>query len=185
MKRTSLTHHINAFKSEILMLLRFQFAFNRITKFSDIQKISRSDFVDKLISLKAIENDILIRVCKFDDNTKGVHSFTKALTEIPNTHPNKIEIKSKIKQFSKLIGPIKQKRRHQQLAHLKIGMEDNDYNIRYNFIPVIQLAVEIVDLMSEVKITYNWSDGRDEKVDLYQEVLSEQPPVASEALDGL
>jgi hypothetical protein len=177
MKRTTLAKHIEAFKTESLMLLRFQFAFNRILKFDNMQNISRSDFVDSLISLKAIENDLVIRACKFDDDTKGVHSFKKAIFEIPITHPNKTEIEKKVKQFSQLITKIKKERRHTQLAHLKIGTEDNEYQIRYNLTPVIKLIVDIIDLMSNAKINYNWSDGRYEKFDLRYEILKEQTEV--------
>lgn len=173
MKRTTLSNHVDAFKTEALMLLRFKFASDRISKFEDIHEISRSAFVDKLISLKAIENDLLIRVCKFDDGSKGVHSFTKAITEIPISHPNRADIIIKSREFSKLIDIVKRERRHTQLAHLKIGVKDNDYQIRYDFTPAIKSIVEIIDLMNETKIYYNWSDGRYEKFDLRHEVLNE------------
>ncbi len=179
MKRTTLANHINAFRTEAMMLLRFQFAFNRISKFDDFNKISRSDFVDRLISLKAIENDLLIRVCKFDDDTKGVHSFTKALKEVPATHPNKPEIEKRIKQFSKLIDKVKKQRRHTQLAHLKIGVEDNDYDVRYDFTTAIKSIVDIIDLMNKTNVSYLWSDGSQEKFDLRHRVLND-PTIAEE-----
>jgi hypothetical protein len=112
MKRTTLTNHIEAFRTEALMLLRFQFASNRISKFEDFHQITRSAFVEKLISLKAIENDLIFRICKFDDDTKGVHSFTKAITEIPATQSNKAEIVNKMQEFRKLISAVKKKRQH-------------------------------------------------------------------------
>ena len=37
MKKTTLTNHIEAFKTEALMLLRFQLAFNRIRDFNDFK----------------------------------------------------------------------------------------------------------------------------------------------------
>lgn len=176
MKRTTLTNHIKAFRNEMLMILRFQLAFNRIFEFNDLQKISRSDFVDKLISLKAIENDLLIRICKFDDDTKGVHSFSKALLEINSSHPHKVEINEKVKVFRKNITPLKRHRRHTKLAHLKIGELDDDYEVRYDFIPIIKLMANIIDLMNEKTVGYSWSDGRYEKFDLRKEVLKEEKP---------
>ena len=172
MKRTTLTNHISAFQTEAMMLLRFQFAFKRLLKFDRINEMTRSEVVDRLISLKAIENDMLIRVCKFDDDTKGVHSFTEALKEIPTTHPKKTEIEKEVKQFSKQIENIKKQRRHTQLAHLKIGIEDNDYDVRYNFTPAIKSIINIIDLMNMTEVSYKWSDGRYEKFDLRQEVLN-------------
>lgn len=155
----------------MLMILRFQLAFNRISEFAELHKISRSDFVDKLIALKTIENDLLMRICKFDDDTKGVHSFSKALLEINSSHPNKTEIVEKIKNFRKNITPLKRNRRHTKLAHLKIGEIDNDYEVRYDFIPIIKLMVTITDLMNEKIVEYKWSDGRHEKFDLRIEIL--------------
>jgi len=174
MKRTTLTKHINAFRTEALTLLRFQLAFNRISKFENVQNISRSDFVDDLISLKAIENDLVIRICKFDDDTKGVHSFTKAVLEIPTTHSQKTEIERKVKQFRKQISKVKKERRHTKLAHLKIDSEDNEYEIQYNLTPAIKSIVDIIDLMNNANVSYNWSDGRYEKFDLRKEVLNEK-----------
>jgi len=173
MKRTTLTNHIEAFKTEALMLLRFQLAFNRIRNFEDIKTISRSDFVDKLISLKSIENDILFRVCKFDDVQKdGLHSFQNAKREIKETHPNRSEIFEKIEHFRKSISDIKENRRHIQLAHLKIGEEDNQYDLRYDFSSFIKLIVKIIDLMNVSEINYEWSDGKYEKFDLRKEILN-------------
>jgi hypothetical protein len=173
MKRTSLKNHIEAFKSEAGMLLRFQLAIKRISKFEDRNQISRSDLVDRLIALKALENDILIRICKLDDTTKGVHSFPKALNEIDDSHPNKDLIFKNVKLFSQLISKVKSERRHTQLAHLKIGVEDNDYEIRYDFSPVIKLIVDLIDLMSTDSIKYKWSDGQYEKFDLRHEIFGE------------
>jgi prepilin-type processing-associated H-X9-DG protein len=174
MNRAGLAIHIEAFRTEALMLLRFQFAFDRIFQFQDMKNISRSDFVDRLIALKAIENDILIRICKFDDNTKGVHSFNKAIKEVSNSHPRILELNCKIKQFRQLIEEVKLNRRHLQLAHLKIGAEDNEYQLRFDFKPALKLIIEIIDLMSQNKANYLWSDGHYEEFNLRKEVLNEE-----------
>lgn len=174
MKRTTLTNHVNAFRTEMLMILRFQLAFNRTLKFPNLQDLTRSDFVDRIIALKTIENDLLIRICKFDDDTKGVHSFPKALLEVNPTHPNKIEIVKMVKLFRQSITPLKRNRRHIKLAHLKIGEVDDDYELHYDFVPVIKIMVLIIDLMNEKRIEYNWSDGRYEKFDLRKEILKEE-----------
>jgi len=172
MKRTTLTNHLEALKTEAQMLLRFQLTLNRISNGIDIHTISRSEFVDKLISLKAIENDLLIRICKFDDDNKGVHSFINALIEISTLHPNKVEIDKKVSKFSQMISKVKKQRRHTQLAHLRIGVEDNDYEVRYNFTPAIKIIIDIIDLMNKTKVSYKWNDGQNEKFDLRQEVLN-------------
>lgn len=171
MKRTTLTNHINAFRSEMLMILRFQLAFNRIIKSIDFTKISRSNFVDQLIALKTIENDLLIRICKFDDNTKGVHSFPKAMLELNSNHPNKEKIIKEVEIFKKYVTPLKRNRRHTKLAHLKIGEIDDDYEARFNFTHIIEIMVSIIDLMIESRINYTWNDGKYEKFDLRDEIF--------------
>lgn len=173
MKRTTLTNHIKAFKREALLLLRFQLASNRMFTIEKLKAGSRSDFADTLLAIKAIENDMLIRISKFDDDTKGVHSFKKAIIEIPSTHPNAAEIKKKIKEFSEFISEVKNIRRHTQLAHLKIGTVDNDIQPRYEFTPVLQMIIDIIDLLDQQKVEYKWSDGRYEKHNLRIDVLKE------------
>jgi hypothetical protein len=170
-KRAPLTKHIEAFKSETRMLLRFFLSFKRIIKFSNFNEISRKEYVDLLIALKALENDMLLRICKFDDKTRGVHSFHKAESEITQNHPNKNLISEKIKAFGILIKELKEQRRHQELAHLKIGEVDNEYAVKYNLLPAIKLIAETVDLMAEKTIDYAWSDGRYEKYSLRKDVL--------------
>lgn len=171
MKRTTMTNHVKAFKREAMHLLRFQLASQRISLFYNIKEISRSEFADQLIALKAIENDMVIRVCKFDDNTKGVHSFIKAVHEIPISNPDKVLIEQKTKQFGALIKDLKQNRRNEQLAHLKINSTDGQYVPHYHVLPAINLVIEIIDLMAGSKISYLWKDGQYEEIDLRAEVL--------------
>ncbi len=170
---TKLEKHIEAFKTEALMMLRIQLAFDRISRLNDLKNISRSDFVDRLISLKTIENDLTIRICKFDDTTKGVHSFPKAKSELAPDHPYKSAITEKILEFSELISQLKKVRRNTKLAHLQVGSEDNEYEVKYNFTPAIKLIVQIIDLMSCARINYKWSDGQHEKFDLRHDVLKD------------
>lgn len=173
MKRTTISNHLDAFINEASMLLRFQFAMNRIAKL-DNNNITRSDYVDRLIALKAIENDMLIRICKFNDKESkdGVHSFNVIINEIASLHPNKQILEEKITHFKSLIKPLIE-RRHTQLAHLKIGIKDNEYGIRFNFLVVIKLIIEIIDLLNQDIICYKWSDGSQEKFDLREEIFSQ------------
>ena len=174
MKRTTLSNHLNAFRDEALFILRFQLAYNRIIKFEDLKEIGRSNFVDRILALKAIENDLVIRICKFDDDTKGVHSFKKAQLEIEHSHPNKQKINDLIKHFSLSINRLKNERRHKKLAHLQIGEIDSEYDLKYNLTPIIKLIIEIIDLINIKKINYEWSDGAYEKFNLRSLVLEEE-----------
>lgn len=163
--RTTLTNHIDAFKAEALAFLRFQLAHKRILEFKDIRNISRVELADRIVALKAIENDLVIRICKFDDNTKGVHSFPKATRELPPSFINQSEVIKKVTEFGSLIKDFR-RRRHEKLAHLKIGELDNEYEPDRNLLPAIRLIVAIIDLMDNQKTDYLWSDGRYEKYDL-------------------
>lgn len=170
-KGATLTEHVDAFKREALLLLRYYIAWKRIIKFEDIKEISRIQLVDKMISLKCIENDLIVRISKFDDNDKRVHSFQRALLKMPSSHKDKAAITKKVKDFQTLIKKVKQ-RRHKVLAHLKVGSEDN-FEPTYDLLAAIKLLVEIIDLIAGQNIGYAWSDGRYEKYDLRKEVLDE------------
>ena len=172
MLESILQKHVLAFRSEAMMLLRFQLASNRIFNLDDINRISRSDYVDRIISLKAIENDILIRICKFDDKRNNTHSFHNALKTIDKKFSNRKNLISQINKFSALINEIKQKRRHEQLAHLSFGQIDNQYYPEYNFIETINLIIEIIDIMNQKRFNYLWKDGSYEKFDLRNEILN-------------
>jgi hypothetical protein len=170
-KRTTLTSHIKAFKNEVLLLLRYYMAWDRIIKFDDIHRISRTEWADKMISLKCIENDLVVRISKFDDADAGVHSFPRALLELRASHPHNAEIINKIKEFQALIKDFKQKRRHETLAHLKIDSRDN-LKPMFDLLPSIKIIVEIVDLLDKKETGYYWSDGQFEKYNLRKELLS-------------
>jgi len=170
MSKTSLQSLIDSLSSEVQMLLRFQLAYDRIFKFPDLQKISRSDFVDRIIALKAIENDILIRICKFDDKDSRSIGFKKIQNYL-NYHKDKSVILKRIQIFSNSIDDLKKTRRNKQLAHLDIGHKDNDYEPRYDFRPIINHIVITLNLISQTERKYIWKDGSMELFDLVDEVL--------------
>lgn len=170
-KKAPLNMHIIAFKKEIILLLRFYISSKRILKFENFNKISRTEYVDLLIACKAIENDLVVRICKFDDTSKGVHSFKKAILELPKSHQHYKEIVAKVTEFSVFIKDIRDGRRHTELAHLSVGSQDNDFAVRYDLLPAIKKIAEVVDMMNESPIPYPWSDGRYEKYDLRKLLL--------------
>jgi hypothetical protein len=134
-KPITLADHISALRNEALMLLRYYIAFKRIVKFENFDNITRTEFVDQLVALKAIENDMVVRISKLDDRRKDVHSLPRALLALPSTHPHKLLIKNKVIAFSTLIRGIKTHRRHDQLAHLKLGEVDKEFKLQYDLAP--------------------------------------------------
>jgi hypothetical protein len=170
MSEINLQMLLDSLRNEIQMLLRFQLAYDRIFKFDEIQKISRSEFVDRIIALKAIENDLLIRICKFADTNSRSIGLKKIETFIAE-HKDKDAILKKFEIFRKSIHDLKLIRRNKQLAHLDIGQEDNDYQPRYDFRPIIKHLVETINLISEKEINYIWKDGSVEVFNLVDEVI--------------
>jgi hypothetical protein len=156
-KKAPLSDHIIAFKAEIMLMLRFYISCKRILKFENFQEIGRTYYVDLLVACKAIENDLVVRICKFEDTSKGVHSFQKALLELPKSHKYHKSILEKVKEFSLFIKRIRDERRHNELAHLKIGSQDNELAVKYDVLPAIQKIAGIVDLMNVTPIPYLWS----------------------------
>jgi len=170
-KKASLDEHINAFRKEVQLLLRFYIAAKRILKFDNYHKIGRTYYVDLLVACKGIENDLVVRICKFEDTSKGVHSFPKALLTIPKVHPHYERIKIQIAEFGEFIKEIRDVRRHTELAHLKVNSQDNELGVKYDLLPAIKKIAEIVDLMNNNTIPYLWSDGRYEKYSLRKLLL--------------
>ena len=171
--KATLAEHILALKNEAFMLMRFYMAFDRISGPVDLTQKSRAYFVDRLISLKALENDMIIRICKFGDKRNDTHSFNNAFKEIQKTHPERSVIKSKIDTFLNAITQVQKERRHEQLAHLAIGQFDASFEPCYEFRSVVRLIVEIIDLMNGSRINYSWKDGSFELYDLRTEVIKE------------
>ncbi|RDY59720.1 hypothetical protein [Flagellimonas nanhaiensis] len=163
--------HLDALQQETLMILRYYFALLRLFRKKDFDKISRSHFVDRIISMKALENDLVIRISKFDDKNKKTHSLHNLVKEL-NSHKDIFEIKSKLIEFTTGLRPLKTQRRHKQLAHLESGKEDNDYMIRYNLLPHVKRIVNLLDLITGKTVTYVWKDGSHEKFDLRNEILA-------------
>lgn len=170
-KKASLVEHISAFKKEIKLLLRYYIAAKRILKFENYYEISRTYYVDLLVACKGIENDLVVRICKFEDTSKGVHSFQKAFLTLPKIHPHYEAIRVKIIEFGEFIKEIRDVRRHTELAHLKVDSQDNELGVKYDLLPAIKKIAEIVDLMNEAVIPYLWSDGKYEKYDLRKLLL--------------
>lgn len=164
--KSLLDKHVKAFESEIGMLLRFQLAYERISNFRNLANITRTEFVDTYLSLKALENNTLIRLCKFVDKRRDVHSFHNYLKILSKDHPNYKAISHKLTIFSTSIKDLKELRRNDQIAHLKIGKLDNDYEPKYDFKPIIKLIVDIFDLIKNEKVKYQWQDGSWEKYEM-------------------
>jgi hypothetical protein len=171
-KVATLDDHVKAFKDECLMLLRHYLAWKRLLQFEDIKTMSRTQMADIIISIKCIENDLIIRISKLDDKDKRVHSFQRAILLISNSVDKK-NVSKKFEAFVSQIRGIKQKKRNEILAHLKIGNEDS-YEPSLDLLPAIKTIIEITDLIAGNKINYNWSDGSFEKYDLRKELFQEK-----------
>jgi hypothetical protein len=169
--KAPLADYIKAFKGEIILMLRFYISSKRILKFENFNTISRTYYVDLLVACKAIENDLVVRICKFVDTSKNVYSFQKAILQLPKNHKDYDLIILKIQEFGGFVAEIRDQRRHTELAHLKVGSKDNDLAVRLDLLPAIKKAAEIVDLMNNAAIPYFWSDGRYEKYDLRKLLL--------------
>lgn len=171
-KRTTFSNHLTALHKELVIILRFQAAYDRFFLFKDLDKISRIEFVDRSIMLKAIENDTLFRICKFNDPDDGLHSLKNLLKEMPVEHSNRAKVIKYIDAFEKGIQELTRKRRNTPLAHLKIGDEDMEITPTWNLKPAIKALIDILDLANEVELNYQWQDGSQEKYNLRDTFLN-------------
>src|SRR5439155_2669077 len=73
-----------------------------------------------LIQLRAMENDIILRICRLDDDDKKTHSLREAMRSVRSnfTDSEAKAIDQMLKDYRLLINPLKTKARNYYLAHL-------------------------------------------------------------------
>jgi hypothetical protein len=77
------------------------------------------------IHTRVIENDLILRLCRLDDDDKTTHSLREALRSIRNSLPDvkAKEIDNRLREYRKVVNPLKTKARNYYLAHLSKDSE--------------------------------------------------------------
>jgi hypothetical protein len=163
------TPELDALKLEILNLLIVYYVYRRtITERFPGGAGTRYDLHAWWTHLRVMENDLVLRLCRLDEDDRTKHSFREALksvrSEIPE--PNLKAIDSGIKRYRQLINPLKTKRRNYYLAHMAKGAQE-PMDPRGGLDQPILAVVELGDLIAGAAVSYHLRVGSQEpEIDL-------------------
>ena len=123
-----------------------------------------------------MENDIILRICRLDDDNRTTHSFREAMRSVrPDfTDSEAKAIDQMLKDYRILINPLKTKARNYYLAHLNKEAEAQ-WDPQGGFEQSIPMIVNIVDSISREKQAYTLRVASDmPELNLRQTLGSEQ-----------
>lgn len=168
---------IDAVCNEINMLLIAYWNYkNTISDFGTVVP-NRERIMQLLFTIHVLENDLILRLCRLDEDDKSKQCFRQALKSVRDDVADDIgkKIDKRIKAFRKKINPLKTTARNSYIAHLakkgaKEPIDPNGGQIgssQNSFATLIQEAVEIVDDIAGQHMKYTLSvDSMQSPVDL-------------------
>lgn len=101
-----------------------------------------------MISLKAIENEMIQRLLKFDE-MKGLLLKHELLREIPLSHSIKIKLANSIERFSRYVEAYQFKVGTLDLKQLESGVIDPESIELFSLKKHIKMLLDIIDLVVE------------------------------------
>lgn len=141
------------------------FYVNKFNNLNSLLKTStRYKFMEELISLRYMENGLILHLVNLDDDSSD-YSFRKVIKEINKTsitREKQIFLKKILKKYRQNLNYLKVNHRNKRIAHLSYVTDLNideflNYNIKIK--PLIETANEIGDLLWGEKIEYKFKLG--------------------------
>ena len=162
MSRTSA--ELDAVRSECLNLLVAHYVYRKTFEEMKLGEADRFELLRWIVTLRILENDLILRLCRLDDDEKTNHSFREAVRSLEKTIPQTEvqELHARLKTFRQSINPIKTKARNFFVAHLSKSAD-------VPFLPegglgsLVLEAVAIVDALAGSAVQYSFSVGSQEK----------------------
>ncbi|GAA2748311.1 hypothetical protein GCM10009868_40820 [Terrabacter aerolatus] len=188
------TAALEAIQDDCLHLLMTTASFRHFSETFDPNRGSRLDLHMAMIQLRAIENDIVVRICRFDDEGPNQVSLRYAAKAARAAGLRDADIKvidARVKKFRQTINPLKTRLRNQHVGHLAAGVTQ-PHDALGLMSPESVLAwcwepVRIVDLLAQTSCAYGLEPTRGQQLDLraYCGVDSETfPPLEACVLRG-
>jgi hypothetical protein len=168
MKISQDTPELDAIKLEILNLLIVYYTYRQTIVEYFPKDGTRFDLHRWFTYLRVMENDLILRLCRLDEDDRTKHSLREALksvrTQISQRDVSVIDLK--IKKYRQLINPLKTKRRNYYLAHMAKGATE-PFDPQGGLEKPILAVVEISDLIAGTAVSYRLRVGsRELEVDL-------------------
>lgn len=167
------TTALEAIQDDCLHLLMTAACFRHLSETFNPNRGSRLDLHMAMIQLRAIENDIIVRICRFDDegpNQVSLRYAAKAARAAGMRDADMKAIDARVKKFRQTINPLKTRQRNQHVGHLAVGVTQ-PHDAAGLTSPGSVLAwcrepVRIVDLLAQTRCTYGLESNRGQQLDL-------------------
>jgi hypothetical protein len=160
---TRASEELDGIKSECLNLLIVFLAYrDTIAKFSP-NTGTRFDLHRWWIQLRVLENDLILRLCRLDDDDKTNHSLREGLRSVRKSisQHDAAAIDKRLKHYRQLINPLKTKARNYFLAHMsKSALVPSDP--KGGLEEPIEEVVRIVDAIAGEPVRYVLKVGSQE-----------------------
>lgn len=171
--RMRTSSELDAVKDDCLHMLMTAAALrHRATSYSFAEAPSRFDIHMWMTEIRAIENNLIVRVCRFDEEGRNQTGLRTALRSIEAqlTNSERKEANAAVKRFRQAINPLKTQWRNKVSVHLDVETKQaHDAESLFDLPGVItrcRPAVHAVDAIAGAQVDYTLQSGRYEKVDL-------------------
>lgn len=171
------TTEVKAVLHECVNLLLVYFSYVETNKGVDEKTATGFDLFKWRIQKRVLENDLILRLCRLDDDDRTKHSLREALKSIRTSLSNKEAqaIDKRLKAYRRLINPLKTKARNYHLAHLSKDAEvpqATDFNESLeNLQQQVEEVINIIDMIVG-KFQYTIQTGPQEReLDLRQKLF--------------
>lgn len=168
------TPDLDATQRECLDLLIVFLCYRDTLNDHSALRTSRRDIFRWMVQLRTMENDMILRICRLDDDTDN-HSLRRAAKSLQGIAPQpELQAASKaIKEYRQQINPFKVNYRNKLIAHLDRDITRTCWDPKGGLELAISSAVNIVDLLSGRQVPYTLSVGSQElSIDLRAELGS-------------
>lgn len=167
---------LDAVQRECLDLLIVYYTYAMTLETCDPSAGTRFDLHRWWVQLRIFENDMILRLCRMDDDDRNNHSLREALKSVRAEINPKIlaGIDTRIKKYRKLINPLKTKARNYYIAHLsKAATVPHDP--QGGLERPISEVVNLVDLIAGSPVRYSLRVGSQEReLDLRLELTTKK-----------
>jgi hypothetical protein len=174
------TLEVEAVLNESANLLLVYFSYVETLNQFDVQAATRLDLFKWRIQIRVLENDLILRLCRLDDDDRTQHSLREALRSMRGSLSNS-EIRTidkRLSAYRRLINPLKTKARNYYLAHLskeaRFPKATDVSELLENLQKQVADVINIVDLIAGdgENIKYTLRVGSQEReLDLRHELL--------------
>jgi hypothetical protein len=132
------------------------------------QKSSRFFLLEEVTALRALSNEIIMHLCKLDEDKSKVsfHTAKKTINKLPVAEPDKRILNDAIKNFRESINTIKTKHRNRFIAHLTEDGYPEPFDLpdfASEFHVLVKEAYKVFTLIWGAEVKFGFKVGSQER----------------------